>query len=150
MSVHSLLNLENYFINELTIKVNDTFDRKDHGKIPVKINLAITDKANSETAFKVEMNYSAGSLKKQPKGMPYYLSFSITGLFSLPEKTDNTTKSNLKNLNAPSILYGIARGIVSQITASGIHGKLILPAVNFVELINQGKREQIPRKKGKK
>ena len=56
--------------------------------------------------------------------------------------------------NGLSIHYGVARGTVSDATATSWHGKFVLPAVNFVELAKQ-KAEAVQKgqkvvRKGKK
>jgi len=51
-------------------------------------------------------------------------------------------------LNGLVILYGTARGIVAQATANCLHGKFILPSVNFVELVK--KKAQSARKPQRK
>ena len=49
----------------------------------------------------------------------------------------------MASLNGTSILYGVARGIISQISANTILGKMILPTINFIEYFCLKHNEQI-------
>ena len=69
--------------------------------------------------------------------MPYQIAFKISGFFSFPPDTEEETIQKMVGLNALAVLYGIARGVVAQVTANGPHGKFILPTVNFVEMLKK-------------
>lgn len=56
----------------------------------------------------------------------------VAGLFTVENDVEHAAA--LLNMNAPSILFGIARGVVGSVSASTVGGKYVLPAVNFVEL----------------
>jgi hypothetical protein len=40
-------------------------------------------------------------------------------------------------LNGISILYGIARGIISQVSGQTVVGMIVLPTVNFIEYFRE-------------
>lgn len=67
----------------------------------------------------------------------FALDLKLLGFFSFDQELDEDQVNHLITLNAPSILYGIARGIVAQVMALTNTGKHILPSVNFVELMRQ-------------
>ena len=46
--------------------------------------------------------------------------------------------------------YGLARGEVAQVTSNGMHGKFILPSVNFVELAKAEAKAKVKKKKSLK
>lgn len=61
----------------------------------------------------------------------------VVGFFSFEPETDEHQAHHMISLNAPAILYGIARGIVAQTLALTTLQKVILPSVNFVEVMRQ-------------
>jgi len=46
--------------------------------------------------------------------------------------------------NGLAILYGIARGTVTHMTGCSRFGKIVLPSVNFIELIRRKGQEEFP------
>lgn len=73
-----------------------------------------------------------GGARKPPS-----LRLQMAGFFSLESGTDEHQALHLISLNAPSILYGIARGIIVQSLALTAIDKYILPSVNFIEVMRQ-------------
>lgn len=66
----------------------------------------------------------------------------LVGLFHLPDDTEESLVKTLVPLNCLAILYGIARGAVAQATGMVPGGPMILPPVNFVEVLKQRKRRK--------
>jgi len=141
MQTQTLLNINEYFIRELTLKVNQEIANKPKNKekIPINIALQIREKSNSDKTFMVVLELTYGEINKKVLVTPFFLFCSIEGFFTLIGDPDENVGKNLKHLNAPSILYGIARGIIGQITSNTRLGKLIIPPVNFVEILKRGK-----------
>ncbi|NOY64146.1 MAG: hypothetical protein GXO97_01905, partial [Nitrospirae bacterium] len=73
----------------------------------------------------------------------------LNGFFSFPEGTEEETIKKMIGLNGLVILYGTARGIVAQATANCLHGKFILPSVNFIELVKK-KAQPVRKPQGKR
>ncbi|MCX5905345.1 MAG: protein-export chaperone SecB [Proteobacteria bacterium] len=141
MTMQTQLNITEYFIKDLSLKVNQDIDNKTayKGKIPINLALEIKEKNASDKVFMVTIELTYGEIKKKIPVTPFYLYFSIDGFFTLVGDPDKNEKKNLMHLNAPSILYGIVRGIIGHITSNTKLGKLIIPAVNFVEILKRGK-----------
>ena len=59
-------------------------------------------------------------------------------LQTILEFAENYPDDQINELLGPNGLamaYSIARGIVGQATGTSLHGKFILPTVNFIELL---------------
>jgi hypothetical protein len=51
----------------------------------------------------------------------------------------------MSNVNGPTILYGIARGIVGGLTGFAAGGRYLLPSVNMVELAQRQDKRRLRR-----
>jgi len=149
MSIQAPLNFHDYFVSELAVKSNPVFDPKlrEQDEIPLSVKLSVKDKKNDPKQFLLQLEYALGKTKNNLAGCPYYISIHISGFFQIVNDFEENKIFELKHLNAPAILYGTARGIIAQNTASAQHGKFILPPINFVEILKQKKQ---PEKKVKK
>ena len=61
------------------------------------------------------------------------VSVVVSGQFSFTEEATEEQKARMFPLNAVSVLFGIARGIVAQATGMCPRGTFLLPPVNVVE-----------------
>lgn len=63
---------------------------------------------------------------------------TISGLFSAgAEASAPAVRAALMKYNAPSILYGLLRGITVSVTGASDSGRIDLPAVNVQELVDR-------------
>lgn len=136
----SPLRLENCFIEELTVKANPSFaakvEERKEGKINCDLQMAVNSKDLSK--FKVVLSVSIEPSTEYPALDPYFIQVKLTGFFGFHgELPSKETMQRMISLNGSSILYGIARGQVIGVTASGTWGKYILPALNFVQILEQ-------------
>jgi preprotein translocase subunit SecB len=73
------------------------------------------------------------------------LSMVIEGTFSFPEEMAENMRFRMSNVNGPTILYGIARGIVGGLTGFAAGGRYLLPSVNMVELAQRQDKRRLRR-----
>ena len=79
---------------------------------------------------------------KTPTPVDYSLDCEIVGLFRFPEDSTEETMQGLIRLNGCTILYGILRGQLANITGAFPRQKLILPTVMMEEVVNEVEREK--------
>lgn len=68
---------------------------------------------------------------------PYKLHAEIVGIFSFPEDIDDKKMAYLCRVNSMTILYGILRGEIANVTGSFPAGKYILPTVMMPDVVNE-------------
>jgi len=61
---------------------------------------------------------------------PYIGEIAVVGAFTLPADFPQEKASDMVHMNGGAILFGTARELISSITARGIHGAVMLPAVD--------------------
>lgn len=95
-----------------------------------------TEKNRFRLAFRV------GVKSKTPAPVDYSLDCEIVGFFSFPAGTTDELMQRLVRLNGCTILYGILRGQLANITGSFPRQKLILPTVMMEDVVHQIEQEK--------
>jgi len=133
------LNINDYAVEELTVKGNPEYQKpskEQQGQIDIAFKMK---RKGKEPLFMITMIIELNKSKKAFIANAYYVYMKINGFFGFPKDTDEETMQKMIGLNGVVMLFGVARGVVAQATANGAHGKFVLPAVNFVELIKNSK-----------
>ena len=73
------------------------------------------------------------------------LVLEMEGTFSFPEGMAENVQFRMSNVNGPTILYGIARGVIGSLTGFSAGGRYLLPSVNVVELAERQDRRRLKR-----
>lgn len=114
--------LERYWVREFVYRELSTGEPS----VPLDIRLAGPDVvADSDTSAEVSLRISASDGTR-------VVDLTLVGLFIIPNDSPRFLV-----LNAPSILFGIARGLVSNVTALTNAGRLDLPSINIAEFVQK-------------
>lgn len=144
--MQSLLDISDYSVDELHVKANPAYNCDGTPEEPNVLETSIgVKRRGKEPHFMVKMTLELNGDKEDFDRARYHIYLDISGFFGFTDGTDEETIKKMIGLNGPAILYGIARGVVAQATANCRHGKLVLPAVNFVEAMQKqppGKRRR--------
>ena len=128
-----VLDLDEYVVERLSVESNPSFSMEKDVDCELKILPEIAQHAEVDTLFKVGIDIRVRGNSR--RNAPYSISLRILGFFRFADKTSVETRRKMLATNALPILYGVARGVVAQLTAQCVSGKYILPTINFVELI---------------
>lgn len=128
----SKLLLDNYFVSELSVRANDSFDVKQ------PMNLTLDDIVIESTSIKIadDIRHWQVVLKvfhalKQGINSPYSFMVEVVGFFSVADDYYEDRVEWLVKTNASSVLYSVARESLRSSMASGPWKPIILPAVSF-------------------
>lgn len=109
----------------------------------VDIDYDVFKHVEKDKVFKLQQ-----TIKITPdKGNGYLVECVIGGIFSFSENAEKGKQDNALLLNGNSILYGILRGHIAAITALCPGGQYTLPAMNFVELVNEIESKRAKKKR---
>jgi preprotein translocase subunit SecB len=86
--------------------------------------------------------FRVGVKSKTPAPVDYSLDCEIVGFFHFPENTKDDDMQRLIRLNGCTLLYGILRGQLANITGSFPRQKLILPTVMMEDVVNNIEQEK--------
>lgn len=131
------LNFNEYFIDEFSLAVNRTFESGEARTGTIDVDFDIKRSGDNPLDFMVTLLVYLNKSDEAFHRADYRIFLKLTGYFSFNEGVTEEAINGMIAPNGLSMLYGVARGIVSNTTATSWHGKLMLPAINFVELIQQ-------------
>lgn len=132
--MQSPLQLDTYLIDELSVAVNLEYRSGD--EMVADISLFPKHLVNSEESrlHQLVLTVTFGAPDTSPDSYPYTGKIVGRGVFSIDdEKLPEDERTHLVLINGTAILLGLLRGHVAQTTALGLHGPLVLPALNIVQ-----------------
>ena len=128
----SKLLLDNYFLSEIFVRANESFDAKQ------LMNLSPNDITVESVAVKVadDVRHWQVTLKvfyqsKNSVNAPYSFRAEAVGFFSVVESCPEDRAEWLVKTNASSVLYSVVREALRNAMATGPWKPIILPAVSF-------------------
>jgi preprotein translocase subunit SecB len=136
----SSLQLNNYFIEELSVRGNPAYEPmgadRNAGQISCTVDMA-KGIGDDDGNYRIGITVMVRPASSRPALDPYEINLRVVGFFNFLPAPDMTPedKDRMATLNGSSILYGLARGLVAQATGVGEFGKYLLPGVNFIELL---------------
>ena len=133
----SNLQLDNYFFSEIHIIANPAFNPKEKSRmINMVVKPLFKEHREDPKLFLLDMMVSIGSGRSSKEKFPYIGEIRFHGYFRFEElpKSQKERQKYLE-LNAMPIAFGIIRSQLAQLTSMSTYGRIVLPVVNFVELI---------------
>ncbi len=135
----SNLQLDNYFFSEINIVANPAFNPKKKSRmINMVIKPSFKGHREDPKLFLLDMMVSIGAGESSKEKFPYTGKIRFHGHFRF-EELPKSQKEHQKylELNAMPIAFGIIRSQLAQLTSMSTYGRVVLPIVNFVELIKR-------------
>ncbi|MCH7970367.1 MAG: hypothetical protein IH960_04905 [Chloroflexi bacterium] len=134
--VASSLRLNDYWVDELSIKSNDEWLKESADVDPQARYKA--ERFLSDDGDKVVVRLEISSPRTPKTSRPYTFKIVMHGVFQLPERTPGDEKaeslnSHLTQFNTVAVLYGVARGILANSSALNQNGSIQLPTANFIK-----------------
>ena len=128
--------LDDYQIESVAVILNDKYD----GKLPshtCDISATLTSAPHIKDANKYLLTLELFVRPKkdhEKEFYPYNISIKGRAFFTFKDPCPRSDANKILRLNGQSILFGLLRAQVAQITAQSVHGKFLLPTMNFMEL----------------
>ena len=145
------LNLNDYFIDELAFTANREREAGGTSTGTIDIDFDINRSSENPLNFMIAMVIDINRRDEDFERGDYRIHLKLSGYFSFNEGISEELINGMIAHNGLSILYGVARGTVADVTATSWHGKFVLPAVNFIELVRQKAADLLNKpRKGKK
>ncbi len=137
--MNCVFQLNSYRIQSVAVACNDNYDRNlnSHtGDIAASINIEphVKDKAKYRLGLEIRITPTA---KKEKEFFPYSVAIKGRANFTFKDPCPAKEANHTLRLNGASILYGLLRAQVAQITAQSVHGQFLLPTLNFLEMANR-------------
>lgn len=131
------LQLDRYLVDDLIFKCNKFATTKDDKPIDPTIGIDFNVKGSEqdENIFLLDMVVDLNAGQAFKKFQLHQIHLHLYGWFRFTTPLDEPTKEKMLFTNASSILYGVARSIVANLTGSLGASRYILPSVNLLEIV---------------
>ena len=120
----------NPVLTGLEYVITPDFDDNDNKTVQIGTNISVEVHKTGERTAVVKLIVEIG---EKSKDMPFWLKASEKANFRWNPEIDDDTSDVLLRQNAPSLLLGYLRVIVSQVTAVSVYGAYNIPFINFTQ-----------------
>jgi preprotein translocase subunit SecB len=132
--MQSPLQLDTYLIDHIDVSVNAAFDPESDMTADVSLIPSHLTNQDRPEFHQLVLDVRFGAPEGSPNSYPYTGGIVGRGIFHVdPEATTPEEAAQLILVNGTAILLGLLRAHISQVTALGLHGQLLLPAMNIVQ-----------------
>lgn len=141
----SQLQLKDFWIEE--IKMSSIVKPAGSG-VPedVKLNLVsnyqVADDPEDTRKFVATLRVEIGPEADAPGIRDYGTSIRISGKFEIHPKAKDANIENYKKNSAPSMLYGVGRGLIFMMSSMTRQGKLVVPSLDPNCFMNASEKQE--------
>lgn len=136
MNPISPLQLRDYYVESLHVEANKSFKANENK--PHESTLLVDFdflKRDDGPLFRIDLDVKINPTEESFRDAPYRIHIRTQTYLDFDPSTPKSEIARMIGPNGLAMAYSIARGIVGQATGTSLHGKFLLPTVNFVELI---------------
>ena len=128
----SVCQLEDFHLTALSVQWNDP---KKTGTYTVtnELDYDVGQHQTEKERYRLTLRFMTGPEKPEPVG--YSVAAEIVGFFRFPERTEQSKMDYLVRVNGCTILYGILRGQIANVTGTFPHKKFILPTIMMRDVV---------------
>jgi preprotein translocase subunit SecB len=126
------LQLDAYYVDRLTFEVVDDWD-EDEPESSWDIEVDPTHLRNDENPFEQQVALWVRFGPAEGASAPYRGEIAGRAFFHVTDEDDLERAANLVAFNGASILFGLLRGQLAQVTAFARWSTFLMPPVNLVE-----------------
>ena len=133
----SPLQLEGYFLKELTFSVNDEIEEKPtelkkSKDLDVEVSVAVTELDPENRRWRCELTLDLKP-KKDPNSA-YIFHLVLVGFFFVLKDYPKDIVEMLARTNSPAILYSTAREMLVTVVRRSPFAPVLIPSVTFLEI----------------
>ena len=111
--------------------INEEFESSQDKEVKIAVNMGVQiDRSATDNNARVSLTLEIG---KKDSEDPFYVCATEMAEFRWSEALNNEMVEKMLNQNAPSLLLGYLRPIISQITAASPYNAYNLPFIDFSE-----------------
>lgn len=129
-------NLDDFFLNHIYVTPLDYDVESGRRSGQVAFDYHLTCSCDDDHRIRMQMTFE---MKPNPDDerplCPYEIEAEIVGFFTFPQDLEDKQIAYLCRVNTMTILYGVLRGEVANLTGSFVHGKFVLPTVMMQDIV---------------
>ena len=127
--MESAFQFSNPSLTKMEFCINEEFENHRDKEVRIAVNMGVQiDRNETDNNAKVSLTLEIG---KKGASDPFYVCATEMAEFRWPDDLNREMVEKLLNQNAPSLLLGYLRPIISQITAASPYNAYNLPFIDF-------------------
>jgi preprotein translocase subunit SecB len=128
--------LREFPVETLHVDANPNFNAADSDQYESKLAVDFGfHRAEGKPSFRIDLDVRVNLTDVDFDRAPYRIWIKTQTFLEFDPGFPEENIPKMLGPNGLAMAYGIARGIVGQSTGTSLHGRFILPTVNFVELL---------------
>jgi len=139
----SPVQLANYRIKKFNFEIIADFEEIDFSEAAFELNVdyELFSDNREEDRHKVDLYLEIIPSTEKDIYLPFEAELIIEGIFLFGKEIDKDEKAYHLNISCPSMLYGVARNLIHQMTGQTNYGSISIPSVQFSEIAKQKSEE---------
>lgn len=127
--MESAFQFSNPSLTKMEFCINEEFESSQDKEVKIAVNMGVQiDRNATDNNARVSLTLEIG---KKDSEDPFYVCATEMAEFRWSEALNNEMVEKMLNQNAPSLLVGYLRPIISQITAASPYNAYNLPFIDF-------------------
>ena len=127
--MESAFQFSNPSLTKMEFCINEEFESSQDKEVKIAVNMVVQiDRSATDNNARVSLTLEIG---KKDSEDPFYVCATEMAEFRWSEALNNEMVEKMLNQNAPSLLLGYLRPIISQITAASPYNAYNLPFIDF-------------------
>ena len=146
----SMLQLKDFWLDEFKVQ-SPLPSNQTEGKTEVSLNFGLNYKSEKDPQDPrifhgiLIVHIKPDGVENARKGPEIRL--KLIGLFHIHPKAPESALSNYVDLSAPSILYGISRGIIATLMSISATGRMVVPSIDPRSFISDQEGENTKKRR---
>ncbi len=147
----SPMQLKDFVVQLLHVEANPKFapQKRDHLEDKLECSFGMMERKDPRL-YRINLDVSINGKDEDFAKRAYRIHVVVYAIYEFDLKMPKEDIDKLLGPNGLAMAYSIARGVVANATGTSLHGKYILPTVNFVELLKEKASRQGKKEKGAK
>lgn len=135
----SPVQLANYRIKKFSFDLLEDIEESDisEAEIGLNVDYEIFDDNADEAKHRIDLFVEITPPEESDSYLPFAAEVILQGIFVFQEEVDPEEQAYHLNISCTSMLYGVARNLIHQITGQTNYGCLAIPSVQFSEIAKQ-------------
>jgi preprotein translocase subunit SecB len=130
----SNLQLKCYFVTDLNISANQTFDPDSATNLLLEDLVAEPEcTPNEEDEREWQISLRVSHTQTPESNAPYFFSIELIGFFKIEDTVPDERVKQFATVNGASVLFSTAREVLRSGMANGPYEPIILPTVCFLD-----------------
>lgn len=139
------LQLDDFFLTRLNVEWRNPPIDGDYkvNSLKVQVSYDLAHHAELPHAYQMTLSVAGEDVMEKAANAGYKFDAVITGRYHIENAKTPELEARLAVINGISLLYSTLRGLVGSVSGSFEFGKLVLPSINPLSIVEQAEKAKL-------